>query len=198
VANRLVIATHNKGKVIEIKTLLGDIDWCILSLDQFAGIGEAIEDADTYSANAISKASYYAQITGEWVLADDSGLEVAALGGAPGVLSARYAGPDASDSQRRFKLLNELAGVSERHARFVCAAVIADPHGTVMKLAEDVCVGTISDNPRGDSGFGYDPIFVPSGYDLTFGELSYDIKNKISHRAKAILALRNFLNEIRE
>src|SRR6476646_9345574 len=94
VTNRLIKATHNKGKGVEIKTLLGDLGWTLLSLDQFENVGEAAEDADTYSGNAGAKASYYAQMTGEWVLADDSGLEVQVLGGAPGVFSARYAGPN--------------------------------------------------------------------------------------------------------
>lgn len=192
---RLVIATHNKGKAVEIKTLLGDISWTLLSLDQFENVGEAVEDADTYSGNAAAKASYYAQTTGEWVLADDSGLEVQALGGAPGVLSARYAGPNASDSERRLKLLSELLGVDDRRARFVCSAAIANSSGQIVKTAEGICEGVISQNPRGDSGFGYDPIFIPSGYDLTFGELSDQIKNQISHRAKAIRGLCSFLDE---
>src|SRR6185295_9381223 len=186
VTNRLVIATHNKGKAVEIKTLLGDIGWTLLSLDQFENVGEAAEDAETYYGNAAAKASYYARMTGEWVLADDSGLEVAALNGAPGVFSARYAGPNASDSERRLKLLNELAGVADRKARFVCSAVIADSNGKIQILAEGICEGVISEEARGDSGFGYDPIFIPSGHDLTFGELSDEIKNRISHRAKAI------------
>jgi XTP/dITP diphosphohydrolase len=193
VTSRLVIASHNKGKVIEIKTLLGEIGWTILSLDQFPIVGEATEDKDTYAGNAAAKATYSSQITGEWVLADDSGLEVAAFGGAPGVLSARYAGPNASDSQRRLKLLSELAGINNRKARFVCSAAIADSSGSIVKTAEGICEGAISEHARGDSGFGYDPIFIPSGYDLTFGELSEQIKNQISHRAKAILAIRDFL-----
>jgi len=200
VTKRLVIATHNKGKAVEIKTLLGDIglrDWTLLSLDQFENVGEAAEDADTYLANAISKATYYAEKTGEWVLADDSGLEVQALERAPGVLSARYAGPNASDSERRLKLLTELAGVVDRRARFVCSAAIADLNGQIVRTAEGICEGVISQNPRGDSGFGYDPIFIPSGYDLTFGELSDEIKNEISHRAKAIRGLHGFLEEMR-
>jgi XTP/dITP diphosphohydrolase len=198
VTKPLVIATHNKGKAVEIKTLLGDIAWTLMSLDQFETVGEAVEDADTYLANAISKATYYAQMTGEWVLADDSGLEVQALGGAPGVLSARYAGPNASDSERRLKLLSALAEVDDRRARFVCSAAIADSNGQIVKTAEGICEGIISHNPRGDSGFGYDPIFIPSGYDLTFGELSDEIKNQISHRAKAIRGLRSFLDEIEQ
>ena len=190
--SRLVIATHNKGKASEIKTLLGDIGWAILSLDQFGNAGEASEDANTYAGNAALKAIYYSQHIGECVLADDSGLEVAALGGAPGVLSARYTGQNASDSQRRLKLLNELIGVSDRSARFVCSAAIADSKGKIVKTAEGTCEGIISEESRGHAGFGYDPIFIPSGYDLTFGELSDRIKNQISHRAKAIHALRSF------
>ena len=190
--NSLVIGTHNKGKAVEIKALLGDIGWTLLSLDQFETVAEATEDADTYSGNASAKASYYAQVTGEWVLADDSGLEVQALAGAPGVFSARYAGPNASDFQRRLKLLSELDGITDRKAKFVCAAAIADPQGKIVKITEGICEGKISHSPRGDSGFGYDPIFLPSGYDLTFGELPDQIKNQISHRAKAIRALRNF------
>jgi len=195
VTKRLVIATHNKGKTAEIKTLLGHVGWTLLSLDQFENVGEAAEDADTYYGNAAAKASYYAQMTGEWVLADDSGLEVQALAGAPGVFSARYAGPNASDSERRLKLLTELSGVNDRRARFVCSAAIADSNGNIVKTAEGVCEGTISTNARGDSGFGYDPIFIPSGYDLTFGELSDRIKNQISHRARAIRGLLSFLEE---
>jgi len=195
VTKRLVIATHNKGKTAEIKTLLGDVGWTLLSLDQFDNVGEAAEDADTYSGNAAAKASYYARMTGEWVLADDSGLEVQALAGAPGVFSARYAGPNASDSQRRLNLLTELTGVNDRRARFVCSAAIADSNGNIVKTAEGICEGVISTNARGDSGFGYVPIFIPSGYDLTFGELSDRIKNQLSHRAKAIRGLLNFLEE---
>ena len=195
--NRLVIATHNKGKAVEIKTLLGDIGWTFLSLDQFENVGEATEDAETYYGNAAAKASYYARMTGEWVLADDSGLEVQALGGAPGVFSARYAGPNASDSQRRLKLLTELTGVNDRKARFVCLAAIANSKGNIMKTAEGICDGVISQKVCGTSGFGYDPIFIPMGFDLTFGELSEEIKNRISHRAKAIRGLHSFLEERR-
>ena len=193
--HRLVIGTHNKGKAVEIKALLGDIGWTLLSLDQFEKVGAATEDADTYSGNASAKASYYAKMTGEWVVADDSGLEVQALAGAPGVFSARYGGPNASDSQRRLKLLTELTGVNDRRARFVCSAAIADSNGNIVKTAEGICEGVISTNARGDSGFGYDPIFIPSGYDLTFGELSERIKNQISHRARAIRGLLSFLEE---
>ena len=193
-ANRLVIATHNTGKANEIKSLLGNISWTIVFLNEFGNVGEAIEESETYSGNSTAKAKYYSLVTGEWVLADDSGLEVAALGGRPGVLSARYAGPNATDAERRFKLLRELRAVNgvDRRARFVCSAAIGDSDGRIVKITEGVCEGAICESARGESGFGYDPIFVPTGYDLTFGELSEEIKNRVSHRAKAMFALRSF------
>ena len=199
VAERLIIATHNRGKAHEIRTILGSTQWTIASLQDFQEVGEACEHEETFAGNAVSKASYYASAIGEWVLADDSGLEVMALDGAPGVRSARYAGPGASDSERRARLLSELAlrGSNDRSARFICAAALATPNGEVVKVTEGICEGVISESPRGMSGFGYDPIFVPNGYDLTFGELSEEIKNRISHRARAILAMRAFLLDLR-
>jgi XTP/dITP diphosphohydrolase len=194
-ARQLVIATRNQGKLLEIQTLLGDIPWNLIALDQFENIGEAEESESTYVGNAISKAKFYANATGEIALADDSGLEVTALGGAPGVLSARYAGPDASDAARRLKLLSELKSASspDRRARFVCAAVVANSEGEVLEVAEGICEGSICFDERGKSGFGYDPIFVPDGYHQTFGELSEEVKNSISHRARAIQRMRQFL-----
>jgi XTP/dITP diphosphohydrolase len=131
-------------------------------------------------------------------LADDSGLEVEALGGAPGVLSARYAGDDASDADRRALVLSELAttelaGSDNRRARFVCAVALARPSGEVLNLSEGICEGSITFAPRGSSGSGYDPLFVPDGYDQTFAELSDQIKNQISHRARALIKLREYL-----
>ena len=175
--------------------MLGDIPWNLIALDQFENTGVAEESESTYVGNAISKAKFYASATGEIVLADDSGLEVTALGGAPGVLSARYAGPDASDEARRIKLLSELksASSSDRTARFVCAAVVANPEGEVLQVAEGICEGSICFDERGQSGFGYDPIFVPVGYLQTFGELLEQVKNSISHRARALQSIRQFL-----
>jgi non-canonical purine NTP pyrophosphatase (RdgB/HAM1 family) len=191
----LVIATHNQGKAIEIQELLGDIPWQLKSLQDFKNVGVATEDEETYAGNAIAKAGYYAAMTGEWVLADDSGLEVTALGGAPGILSARYAGENASDAQRRELLLSELQKQSlvDRTARFVCATAIAHPDDKIVSLCEGICEGSISRHPRGDSGFGYDPIFIPNGYEQTFGELAEEIKNQISHRAKALFQTKEFL-----
>lgn len=193
--NTLVIATHNQGKADEIRKLLGDIPWRLKSLQNFWNVGVATEDEETYVGNAVTKARYYAAITGEWVLADDSGLEVTALNGAPGVLSARYAGENASDAQRRELLLSELSKqfLVDRTARFVCATAIAHPNGDIVNLSEGICEGSISEKPRGDSGFGYDPIFIPKGYEQTFGELPNEVKNQISHRAKAIVKTREFL-----
>ena len=128
-------------------------------------------------------------------LADDSGLEVEALGGAPGVHSARYAGEHASDADRRNLLLFELAkvGTDNRRARFVCAIALAGDGGQVLNISEGICEGVITFSPRGTSGFGYDPLFVPDGYDQTFAELSDSIKNTISHRARALIKLRAYL-----
>jgi len=196
-SNTLVIATHNRGKAAEIRKLLGDIPWRLVSLQEFEGVGIAEENKDSYEGNAVLKARYYAMATHNWVLADDSGLEVAVLGGAPGVLSARYAGENASDAERRDLLLAEIEkrGAIDRRARFVCSAAIADPTGEVRKLTEGVCEGVIAQEARGDGGFGYDPIFIPDGYRQTFGELAEDIKDHISHRAKALLKARDALLE---
>jgi XTP/dITP diphosphohydrolase len=193
-SNRIVIATRNQGKAFEIGAILRDLRLQLLSLDDFE-VNEAEETEDSFVGNAISKARYYANATNEYVLADDSGLEVAALGGEPGVLSARYAGPEASDHDRRVKLLRELAlsRSPDRSARFVCAVAIVKPNQELLSVTESFCDGSICESPRGDSGFGYDPIFVPEGYDQTFAELPEEVKNQISHRGKALLAMRDLL-----
>lgn len=194
----LLLGTRNAGKLREIETILGTIPWRLRSLREFDNVDVAAEPADTYSGNAILKAQFYARETGLCALADDSGLEVAALGGAPGVYSARYAGAGASDADRRTLLLSELANVtelsqSERKARFICVVAIAMPDGTVLNVSEGICTGSITFGPRGDGGFGYDPLFVPDGYTQTFAELPDSIKNQISHRARALLKTRAFL-----
>lgn len=191
----LLLATHNAGKLREIETILGDIPWRVRSLREFARVGVATESGDTYSANAILKAQFYARATGLCALADDSGLEVEALGGGPGVFSARYAGAGASDAERRKLLLSELADVphEQRKARFVCVVAIAAPDGLVVNTSEGVCNGTITFEARGEGGFGYDPLFVPDGFEQTFAELPDSIKNQISHRARALLGMREFL-----
>jgi XTP/dITP diphosphohydrolase len=195
---RLLLGTRNPGKVKEITTILEDSGWTFSSLQEFAAVGPAAEDGVTYAENAIAKARFYAAATGLLALADDSGLEVAALGGAPGVYSARYAGEGASDADRRELLLAELSRVDarDRRARFVASVAIAHPNGEVLNLSEGICEGTITFEPRGTSGFGYDPLFVPDGYYQTFAELSDEVKNRISHRARALMRLRDSLDHL--
>ena len=195
---RLLLGTRNPGKVKEIETILEDSGWSFSSLREFEHVGPAAEDGVTYAENAIAKARFYAATTGLLALADDSGLEVAALGGAPGVYSARYAGDNASDADRRALLLAELAKVDsgDRRARFVAAVAIATPGGEVLNVSKGICEGMITFEPRGTSGFGYDPIFVPDGYNQTFAELPDEAKNRISHRARALMRTRDSLDHL--
>lgn len=192
----LLIATRNPGKVKEIENILADSGWSFSSLQAFPHIETPAETGATYAENAILKARFYALATGMCALADDSGLEVEALAGAPGVFSARYAGANASDADRRALLVSSLANVPNinRRARFVSVVAISDATGSVLNVAEGICEGTIIHSPRGDGGFGYDPLFVPDGYNQTFAELSEDVKNRISHRARALINTRNFLS----
>lgn len=204
---KLILATRNLGKVKELKSML-ELDRNntiqILSLQDFPDAPEVIEDGDTYEENAAKKATVIADYTGLRTLADDAGLEVDALGGSPGVHSKRWAGEHATDIDRVNKLLNALNGTNNRNARFVAAIAIANPHITDNTLQESnkisiervqvvvgKCEGHITNTPAGNSGFGYDPIFVPKGYKKTFAELGDEIKNNISHRAEAMrLALK--------
>ena len=194
----LLLGTRNPGKVIEITSILADSGWSFTSLQEFPNVGEAEENFVTFAENAIAKACFYASATGLCALADDSGLEVEALGGAPGVFSARYAGAHASDADRRTLLLSELAktGDTNRRARFVAVVAIARPDGEILNLSEGICEGTITFTPRGTGGFGYDPLFIPDGYDQTFAELPDTIKNCISHRARALSGTREFLSQL--
>lgn len=190
----LLLGTRNRGKVREIAEILGDVPWRIRSLEEFADLETPAETGDTYADNAIIKARFYARATGLCALADDSGLEVEALDGAPGVFSARYAGAGASDADRRTLLLSELAHVpaEQRTARFVCSVAISLPDETILNLSEGVCTGRIIFEPRGSGGFGYDPLFIPDGFNETFAELPDTIKNQLSHRALALLKTRAF------
>ena len=194
----LLLGTRNPGKVIEIVSILADSGWSFSSLEDFPNVGEAEENFTTFAENAIAKAQFYAAATGLCALADDSGLEVEALGGAPGVFSARYAGPDASDADRRTLLLSELARLGEptRRARFVAVVAIATPDGEILNTSTGDCSGSITFSPGGTGGFGYDPLFVPDGYDQTFAELPDTIKNQISHRARALRGTRTFLSQL--
>ena len=195
---RLLLGTRNPGKVREIESILADSGWSFSSLQAFPDIETPAETGTTYAEIAILKARFYSLATGMCALADDSGLEVEALDGAPGVFSARYAGENASDADRRALLLSELAKVSDvnRRARFVAVVAISDADGTVLNVSEGICEGTIISSPRGDGGFGYDPLFVPDGFNQTFAELPDDVKNIISHRARALLKTRDFLSKM--
>jgi XTP/dITP diphosphohydrolase len=189
---RLLLATTNKGKAAEYRDLLKDLDFEIVTLDQ-AGISqEADESYDTFEENARQKAAFYAELGGLLTLADDSGLEVDALNGEPGVRSSRYAGDNATDADRVDFLLNKLTDISKqkRRARFRCVIAVARPGGPV-ETVEGTCEGYIATEPKGLNGFGYDPVFYLPGYGKTIAELPPEIKNRISHRGRAAaLALR--------
>lgn len=192
----LLIATSNKGKIVELQSLLASLPLQLRTLVEFSRIMEVEESGQTFTDNAVLKARGYAVQTGLWTLADDSGLEVDALGGAPGVFSARYAGEGATDAERVRRLLGELSEYKgqERLARFICVIAIADPQGHIANISTGKCEGQIALAPRGRGGFGYDPIFVPRGFQQTFGELSPEIKERISHRALALEGTHTFLN----
>ncbi len=183
----LLIATSNRGKVREIKDLFGTAPVRLRSLLDFPLIEEVPENGSTFEENAILKARGYALQTGLWALADDSGLEIAALGNAPGVLSARYGGDDTDFAKKMSMLLEELERSEHEHryARFFCSMALADGMGEILTTSEGICAGTIAPEPSGTGGFGYDPMFIPNGYEMTFGELPDEVKREISHRALA-------------
>lgn len=189
---KLLIATGNRHKFHEISAILKSPHLSFLSLAEMGGVPQVVEDGDTFEANAIKKAVELARHSGMWTLADDSGLEVDALGGEPGVWSARYAGEPSNDAANNLKLLCKMRGITGRRARFRCAIALSDPCGKARTVAGS-CEGFLLDQPKGDGGFGYDPLFVPDGYTLTFAELSSEVKNRISHRARALgLAVREW------
>jgi XTP/dITP diphosphohydrolase len=192
----IVLATRNKKKIEEIRRIIVDLPITILSLDDFPGCPETIEDRDTFEGNAVKKAVEVSRFTAKAALADDSGLEVDALGGAPGVYSARYAGDAGSgnDVKNYEKLLADLKSVPDgkRDARFVCCMALALPDGTI-KTFFGYAEGCILREPRGKTGFGYDPVFIPKGYERTFAEMTGEEKDRLSHRGKAIEKLLEFL-----
>lgn len=192
---RILVGTKNAGKVRELKKLLADVPVELHSLDEFENIVEPEETGDTFAENADLKAVYYSEKTGLAALADDSGLEVTALNGAPGVYSARYAGKDSSNAEKIAKLLEDLekSESEDRSARFVCVISLTNEKGEIIFQAEGVCDGEIANAPRGENGFGYDPVFIPEGFGETFGELSSEVKSDLSHRAKAIRKIIRFL-----
>jgi XTP/dITP diphosphohydrolase len=198
VKQSLLVATRNKGKLEELWELLRDLPVDLLSLADFPGVVDISETGVTFSENASLKATGYATQIHLTTLADDSGLEVEALGGSPGVFAARYAGEGATDAQRITKLLAALSEIpkTQRTARFVSVVAIASSEGQILNLSIGKCSGQIAFAPRGLEGFGYDPVFIPQGYERTFSELPPTIKNQISHRAKALLDAREFLRTL--
>ena len=191
----LLVATRNEGKVRELRDKLTALPVVLRSLAEFPHIGEVAETGTTFAENAAIKASEYARLSGIPSFADDSGLEVDALGGRPGVLSARYGGEDRDYAAKMRMLLDEIAssGSADRSARFVCSVAFALSSGDIAYRAEGVCTGEIAPEPRGEGGFGFDPIFIPSGYGQTFAELPETVKAEISHRARATKIIMRYL-----
>lgn len=189
----LIIATKNEGKYKEIKEMLSDLDLEFYSLNDLTELPEIEEIGSSYIENALIKARIVFERTKLPVLSDDSGLEVEALNFKPGIHSARFAGEPVNYKANNEKLLKLLKDVpeAERKARFVCA--IAFKNSLREQVFEEICYGKIANTPRGNEGFGYDPLFIPDGYELTFAELNREIKNKISHRARAVEKIRPYI-----
>ncbi len=182
---KLILASRNRHKLEEIRTLFDLPGLELSSALDHPEIPDVEEDGKTFEANAIKKATALARATGGWALADDSGLEVDALGGAPGVYSARYAGEPVSYPANNAKLLKALEGAADRRARFRCVVALSSPSGKT-RTVEGRCEGRIIHGIRGAQGFGYDPLFVPDGFDQTFAEMEAGAKNAISHRGRAL------------
>lgn len=194
---QLIAATKNKGKLLEINQILAGFPWEVISMEQ-AGFNEHIEEnGSTFEENAIIKAKAVWNATGKAVIADDSGLEVDYLKGAPGVYSARYAGEGAADSDNNRKLLAALEGVpeAERTARFVCTIAVMLENGQVY-TARGTCEGRIGFEPKGNNGFGYDPLFYVPEFGMTIAQMDSDAKNSISHRGKALRLMAERLKEV--
>lgn len=193
----IVLATRNPHKAEELKELLKDLDLKILSLSDFPEIPEVDEGSETFRENAVKKALIVARLIDKIALADDSGLEVDALGGSPGVLSSRFAGPGATDEENNEKVLTLLKGVpkEKRKAKFRCIIAVAQPTGEV-EAVEGTLEGEIGFRPEGKAGFGYDPLFIVPEYGKTVAQLGRDIKNRISHRAKAVEEAKRILRRM--
>jgi len=192
VGSPLLLATGNHGKVQELRALLADLPVRLLPASALDAPPTVAEDADTLDGNAQKKARVYHEHAGHPALADDTGLEVVALDGGPGVHTARFAGPDATPGDNKRKLRAVMKGVDDRRAQFRTVAALIEGDGTVHTF-EGICEGAIVTEPRGEGGFGYDPLFLPDDRDQTFAEMPPEEKNKISHRRKALDAVRQFL-----
>lgn len=196
-ARVIVLATSNRGKLREVRAVLADLPAALKGLDDFPPIPKPEETGETFDANASLKALYYAKQTGCWALADDSGLEVDALGGAPGVRSSRYAGREGDDAANNARLVAALAGMpgERRTARFRCAVALADTERVLARASGEI-EGRIIDLPRGQNGFGYDPHFLVPELGVTTAELPPEQKNAISHRGRALRAIRPALERL--
>ncbi len=194
---KLLIATSNRGKAREMCAILSDLPVTLLSLADFPPLVAPLEDADTFEGNARKKAIHYARLTNTWTLADDSGLVVDALNGAPGVKSARYAGTQCDAAANNAKLIAALADIDEdkRKARFCCAIAVASPT-EVLAVAAGTVEGVIVDDPVGHNGFGYDPHFFMPAHGQTAAEMAPEVKNSISHRARALQAIRPTIEDL--
>ncbi len=195
---KILIASRNKGKIAELEKILMPLGFSVSSLLDYPEMADIPETGATFKENALIKARFAAETTGIPALADDSGLEVDILDGRPGIYSARFAGDHADDQQNNRKLLEELSGVSpkERTARYVCALTIYDPEKGILAETEGTCEGQILENERGTGGFGYDPLFYLPDFDQTFAEIPLDIKNRISHRGRALQRLKETLKNL--
>lgn len=190
----LVVGTKNKGKLREIRTFLkNEVSVRVRSLSDFSGCPEVLENGKTFVSNAEKKARQYSKLTHALTLADDSGLTVPSLNGKPGVYSARFAGENCTYEDNNRKLL-EMLSSKKRHAKFVCVIAIYD-NGRRIRSVRGECIGKIAAEPRGKSGFGYDPVFIPRGFTKTFAELGSATKNKISHRGKALRKAKKIILE---
>lgn len=194
---KIVVATKNKGKMKEIKAILSDPNFEILSMEDIGIDIEVDEDADTFTGNATKKAVEIMKACNEITLADDSGLVVDALGGAPGVYSARYAGEHGDDHQNNLLLLKNMENIKNRGAKFVCAMALAFPDGKIINV-EGEFHGQIDYEMKGTGGFGYDVLFYLPQYGMTSAEISAEEKNKISHRSKALELIKEKLNDIKD
>jgi len=191
----IILATRNKGKIVEITALLEKFPVVLKNLDDFGPTPDVEEDGDTFDENAYKKSSFYARILGFPCLADDSGLTVAALNGAPGVLSARYAGENATDEERCAKLLHAMQGQSDRRAAFECVLSFAVPAGPALTY-EARCEGLITEQPMGANGFGYDPLFYYPPLKKTFAQLTKEEKSRVSHRGQALSEFKNEFDNV--
>ncbi len=194
---KLFVATSNAHKLDEMRSIVSD-DWQLVGMHEAGFRGDIDEDGETLEENAYLKArALFDHLGGGWVIGEDTGLEVDALDGRPGARTARFAGEGATAQENMAKLLHLLKGASDRSAQFRTVITLIDPHGKVHYF-EGICRGRIAEQPMGMGGFGYDPIFIPEGYEKSFAALPAEVKNRISHRARALAELRDFIRHLEE